>query len=57
MDITIWLIVLVFLLDFAVLWSIIQSKRTQRYKILSALLVILFPIVGVSIYYLVICRQ
>ncbi|RHJ76294.1 hypothetical protein DW103_17030 [Parabacteroides sp. AM08-6] len=53
MNITIWLIVLVFLLDFAVIWNIIQSKHTRRHKVLSALVVILFPIIGVSIYHLV----
>lgn len=32
MDITIWLIIFIFLLDFVVLWNIIRSKRTRRQK-------------------------
>lgn len=51
MDITIWLIILIFLLDFVVLWNIIRSKRTRRQKIVFALIIILFPIIGVSVYY------
>lgn len=53
MDITIWLIIFIFLLDFVVLWNIIRSKRTRRQKIVSTLIIILFPIIGVSVYYFV----
>ena len=52
MDITFWIIILIFLLDVAVLYEIVRSKYTQGYKIFYALIVLLLPIVGVSIYYL-----
>lgn len=52
MDITFWVIILIFLLDVALLYEIIRSKYTKVYKIFYALIVLLLPIVGVSIYYL-----
>lgn len=53
MDITFLFIILVFLLDIAVLYEIVRSKRSQGNKLLYALIIILFPVIGVSIYYLV----
>jgi len=53
MDITFWIIILVFLLDIAVLYDIVRSKRTQSNKVLYALIVLLLPIIGVSIYYFI----
>lgn len=53
MDITFWVIILVLLLDIAVLYEIVRSKYTGGYKIFYALIVLLLPIVGVSIYYLI----
>lgn len=53
MDITLWILALVVLLDIAVFWEIIQSKRTQGNKIVYFLIVLLFPVIGVSIYYLI----
>lgn len=52
MDIIFWFIILVLLLDIAVLYEIVRSKYTEGYKIFYALIVLLLPIVGVSIYYL-----
>lgn len=46
-------IILVILLDIAVLYEIVRSKSTEGYKIFYALIVLLLPIVGVSIYYLI----
>lgn len=48
-----WVIILVFLLDVAVLYEIVRSKCTEGYKIFYALIVLLLPIIGVSIYYLI----
>lgn len=53
MDITFWVIILVFILDIAVLYEIVRSKYTEGYKIFYALIVLLLPIIGVSIYYLI----
>lgn len=47
------LIILVLLLDIAVLHNVIRSKDSQGSKILYSLIILLFPIVGVSIYYLI----
>lgn len=47
------IMLLILLLDITVIWSIVRSKRTQGYKILYSLIVLLFPIIGVSIYYLI----
>lgn len=47
------LIILILLLDVTVLWNIKRSNCTQGYKILYALIIFLFPIVGVSIYYMI----
>ena len=53
MDIIFWVIILVLLLDIAVLYEIVRSKYTGGYKNFYALIVLLLPIVGVSIYYLI----
>lgn len=53
MDITLVLIILVFLLDIAVLHNIMRSKDSQGRKILYSLIILLFPIIGISIYYLI----
>lgn len=53
MDITFWVIVLVLLLDIAVLYDIVHSKRTQSNKVLYSLIILLLPVIGVSIYYLI----
>lgn len=53
MDITLLLIVLIFLLDIAVLWNVMRSNSAQRAKVLYSLIVIFFPVIGVSIYYLI----
>ncbi|KAB3851675.1 hypothetical protein GAS36_21595 [Phocaeicola vulgatus] len=53
MDITFWVIILVFLMDIAVLYEIVRSRYTEGYKIFYALIILLLPIVGVSIYYLI----
>ena len=46
-------IVLVLLLDIAVIWSVIHSVRQQKYKLLYILIILLIPILGVAIYYLI----
>ncbi len=53
MGIVFWIIILTFLLDIAVLYEIIRSKRAQTNKVLYALIILLVPVVGVSIYYLI----
>lgn len=53
MDITLWIIILIFLLDISVLYDIIRSKRSQGNKVIYSLIIVLLPIIGVSIYYLV----
>lgn len=53
MDIISWILVLVVSMDIAVLWEIARSKRTEGNKILYSLIVLLFPVIGVSIYYLI----
>lgn len=53
MDINLLLIILIFLLDVAVLYSIVRTKSTQGDRILYALIVLLLPIIGISIYYLI----
>ena len=53
MDINLLFIILIFLLDIAVLYSIVRTKSTQGNKILYALIVLLLPIIGISIYYLI----
>ena len=46
-------ILLVLLLDIAVIWSVIHSVRQQKYKLLYILIILLIPILGVAIYYLI----
>ena len=41
------------LLDIAVIWSVIHSVRQQKYKLLYILIILLIPILGVAIYYLI----
>lgn len=53
MDITFLFIILIFLLDIAVLYNIVHSKRTKESKVIYSLIVLLLPILGVSIYYLI----
>lgn len=53
MDITFLFIILIFLLDIAVLYNIVHSKRTKKSKVIYSLIVLLLPILGVSIYYLI----
>ena len=40
-------------MDIAVLYEIVRSRYTEGYKIFYALIILLLPIVGVSIYYLI----
>lgn len=44
---------LILFLDVAVIWSIVRSKKAQEYKVLYSLIVLLLPVIGVSIYYLI----
>ena len=53
MDISLLLIILIFLLDIAVLYSIVRTKSTQGSRILYVLIVLLLPVIGISIYYLI----
>lgn len=53
MDTVLILIILIILLDVALLWSIAHSKSRQGNKLLYSLIVILFPIIGISIYYII----
>lgn len=46
MDITFWVIILVFVLDIAILYEIVRSKYTEGYKIFYALIVLLLPIIA-----------
>lgn len=46
-------ILLIILLDIAVLWDIVHSKNSQGNKIFYSLIVMLFPIIGISIYYII----
>lgn len=48
-----WVIILVILLDIAVLYEIVCSKYTEGCKMFYVMIVLLLPIVGVSIYYLI----
>lgn len=53
MDIVLIVFLLIFLLDIAVLWNIAHSKDILRNKLLYSLIVIIFPIIGISIYYII----
>ncbi len=53
MDISLLLIILVCALDVAVLHNVIRSKSTLGNRILYSLIILLIPVVGVSIYYLI----
>ena len=47
------MMLLVLLLGIAVIWSVIHSVRQQKYKLLYILIILLIPILGVAIYYLI----
>lgn len=53
MDITCILIILICALDVAVLHNVIRSKSTLGNRILYSLIILLIPVIGVSIYYLI----
>ncbi len=55
MDMVNWLTImlLVLFLDMAVIWSVVHSARQQKYKLLYILIILLIPILGVTIYYLI----
>lgn len=50
MNTILWIVILVLLLDIAVLYEIAYSKCTQGYKLFCAVIVLLLPIIGVSMY-------
>ena len=47
------MMLLVLFLDMAVIWSVVHSARQQKYKLLYILIILLIPILGVAIYYLI----
>lgn len=47
------IILLVLLLDIAVIWSVVRSALPQKYKLLYILIILLIPVLGVIIYYLI----
>lgn len=47
------IILLVLLLDIAVIWSVVRSALPQKYKLLYILIILLIPVLGVTIYYLI----
>ena len=47
------LVVAVVLLDLVVLYSIIVAKESTLLKVIYSLLILLFPIIGVSIFYFI----
>ena len=51
MDITLVLIILIFMLDCFILYNIMHSNCTRKEKLLHSSIVILLPIVGIPIYY------
>lgn len=51
--IVVTILMLILLLNVGVLWEIRRNKMTKTGKVLSAILVLAFPIVGVTIYYLI----
>lgn len=44
---------LILALDFTVLYNIYKRKDSKRYMVLYSVIILLFPIIGVSIYYLI----
>lgn len=53
MDIKLLLVLLLVLLDAAVLYDIARLKCDRGNKVLYSLVVLLLPIIGVSVYYLI----
>lgn len=53
MDITLLLVLLLVLLDAAVLYDIARLKCRRERKVLYASVVLLLPVIGVSVYYLI----
>lgn len=46
-------LILVILLDIAVLWNVVHTKDAPKIKLLYTLIIIIFPIIGISIYYII----
>ncbi len=51
MDITLVLIILIFMLDCFVVYNIMHSNSTKKEKLLYSSIVVLLPIIGIPIYY------
>lgn len=51
MDITLVLIILIFMLDCFVVYNIMHSYCTRKEKLLYSSIVVLLPIIGIPIYY------
>lgn len=51
MDITLVLIILIFMLDCFVVYNIMHSNCTRKEKLLYSSIVVLLPIIGIPIYY------
>lgn len=51
MDITLVLIILIFMLDCFIVYNIMHSNCTRKEKLLHSSIVILLPIIGIPIYY------
>lgn len=51
MDITLVLIILIFMLDCFVVYNIMHSNSTKKENLLYSSIVILLPIIGIPIYY------
>ena len=51
MDITLVLIILIFMLDCFVVYNIMHSNCTRKERLLYSFIVILLPIIGIPIYY------
>lgn len=51
MDITLVLIILIFILDCFVVYNIMHSNCTRKEKLLYSSIVVLLPIIGIPIYY------
>lgn len=47
------IILLVLLLDIVVIWSVVHSTLPEKYKLLYILIILLIPVLGVTIYYLI----
>ena len=51
MDITLVLIIIIFMLDCFVVYNIMHSNCTRKERLLYSFIVILLPIIGIPIYY------